>query len=309
MFSTTNQSLLNAITKKNFRMVKSILERGVDPNSGTNLYVKPLYYALKYSSTEIIKLLLKKGANPNYTTDDKSCITMMYHALHHKKNDAETIRYLLDAGVSLSLGNGNTALILAAKLWVSTEILELILKETEDINFQNQDNETALMWAALRANDRPDSLSLLLNSSKANSKLVDKKKYSALAYYLVWKEKCTIDPVLSLLMAGAPIGDPELRLVKYCSPEIQECVRIAPILKLLPHGLWKHFLVEEMGSETSESYSSEQNVRSLWKLCTKVVLKHYKDYAYNDKSSTPSSNITNVEINNVATELANSQIA
>lgn len=61
----------NAIETKNFNLVKTLLECGIDPNILNKQNLTPLHLAIEKSAYDIVKLLLENGANVN----DQSNIT------------------------------------------------------------------------------------------------------------------------------------------------------------------------------------------------------------------------------------------
>lgn len=54
---------------QNTDIVKMLLEKGADPNANAAPYQGPLYYAVSKENAEIVKLLLQHGANPDLYRD------------------------------------------------------------------------------------------------------------------------------------------------------------------------------------------------------------------------------------------------
>lgn len=64
-----NASLHYAVLKGNIRIIRLLLEKGVDPNIQGRSEIIPLYYATLKSFQEVISLLLEKGADPSIKDD------------------------------------------------------------------------------------------------------------------------------------------------------------------------------------------------------------------------------------------------
>ncbi|MBC3757317.1 MULTISPECIES: ankyrin repeat domain-containing protein [Hyunsoonleella] len=77
-----------SIAKGDFDTVKKLIDRGVDINQKSN-GMTPVMYAAKFNRTEILKLLIEKGAKLK-TKSDKG-MTAMKYAKIHKATDAEAV--------------------------------------------------------------------------------------------------------------------------------------------------------------------------------------------------------------------------
>tara|TARA_R110002049_G_scaffold274391_3_gene452323 strand:- start:61 stop:456 length:396 start_codon:yes stop_codon:yes gene_type:complete len=77
-----------SIAKGDIDTVKTLIKRGEDVNEKSN-GMTPVMYAAKFNRTEILKLLIDKGANLK-TKSDKGLTALKYAKLHGAK-DAEVI--------------------------------------------------------------------------------------------------------------------------------------------------------------------------------------------------------------------------
>ena len=116
--------LYETILKGDLERLSTLLNRGADPNVRYSLQSSLLWkrrgllgwkntplllVALNYNRTEMAKLLLEHGANPNVT--DKYGNTALWHAV--PLGDASLVRLLLAKGADPSVvmpGDGSTAL-------------------------------------------------------------------------------------------------------------------------------------------------------------------------------------------------------
>ena len=126
---------------------------------------------------EIVKLLLKAGADPNQINDDGQ--TPLYRAIEYtrsaiKKLDRiEIVKLLLFYGANPNIASeyGTTPLIRAAEVGV-IEIVKLLLDNNADPNHANDKGAVPLGWAA--AKGHIEIVELLLNRG-ANPNVVNNK--------------------------------------------------------------------------------------------------------------------------------------
>ena len=98
--------LINAVNSENTDLVKILLDGGADPNFRWSCYIKsPLCWAAWYSNTTIVKMLLDAGADPN--NGDYEGGTPLHRAVRATKaypysmfKGAETVEMLLGAGAN-----------------------------------------------------------------------------------------------------------------------------------------------------------------------------------------------------------------
>ncbi|TXG38735.1 ankyrin repeat domain-containing protein [Seonamhaeicola maritimus] len=78
-----------SIAKGDFDTVQKLIERGADVNERSN-GMTPAMYAAKFNRTEILNLLISKGANLKLRCSNKSYTAAKYAELHGA-DDAATI--------------------------------------------------------------------------------------------------------------------------------------------------------------------------------------------------------------------------
>ncbi|KAJ7459000.1 ankyrin repeat-containing domain protein [Mycena latifolia] len=118
-------------------IVRLLLEKGANFNAGDD--DSPLQLASEAGHTEIVRLLLDKGADVN-VGDDESPLHLASEEGH-----TEIVHLLLEKGADFNAGNDYTPLLLASGNG-HTEIVRLLLKKGADINTGNED--TPLQWAS-----------------------------------------------------------------------------------------------------------------------------------------------------------------
>jgi ankyrin repeat protein len=156
-----NQPLFVALKKKRDEVFNYLLEAGADPNSsGTAQSIKNqtvLYVALIDNKQEIIQRLLDKGADPGIT--DSGGAMPVSEQILFSRPDVELVKKLLDKtkDVNKQETNGSTLLIYAAKSQkmppdTQKEIIKMLLEKGADKKLKDKDGKTALDWAKERKN-------------------------------------------------------------------------------------------------------------------------------------------------------------
>lgn len=131
--------LYNAIISGPIDAVALLLDRGANVNTGVNIRgsLTPLGLAVHAKSTITMKLLVERGANPNFTLKDGR--TLLYQSLMDGSYDLAGL--LLDKGADLDttlesiVGTGKTEPV----LW--------LLGRGVDVNARYRRGETLLHWA------------------------------------------------------------------------------------------------------------------------------------------------------------------
>jgi len=154
------------------KMVELLLKHGADPNSNSKLQ-SPLMGACQNGYYEIVKLLVENGADINFA-DESKATALMY------ANDAKTIKYLISKGADVKAKdlNGRTLLmevVCHRKMnnTEKTEIILLLIEKGVDINavdrygFFNDQTSTALDKATTR--EQPKEIISLLRSKGAKT--------------------------------------------------------------------------------------------------------------------------------------------
>ena len=127
------------------------VEKKIDAGGDVNGKFKSDYYtrhmirwAAERANGEVVKLLLKKGADPNVGSESDSPLLAAVKAA-----SAESVQALLDAGARIDPKsyNGETPLMVAARQG-SGDIVKLLADRGADVNAQLKDGNTALHLAA-----------------------------------------------------------------------------------------------------------------------------------------------------------------
>lgn len=169
-----------AIESRNIEIVEAVIDALGDVNKTLpykSILVSPLEFAIReardmqqHSGTpvikqldpfdiELIKLLLSKGANPNYANYFGQTPLMLA-----AERSAEFAKLLLENGANVNARDqeGNTALIRAAE-WGNADSIKLLLSTGTNPNLVGRDGKTALMYAIGSGNI--ESVKLLLSYS------------------------------------------------------------------------------------------------------------------------------------------------
>jgi ankyrin repeat protein len=160
------QQLLSAIVGGDATKVQQLLD---DPNVNVNWQTSltrdsALYSAAAYDRVEIVHLLLRRGANPNITTDDQQ--TPLQLAAYF--GSTEVVEMLIAAGADVNTAetaNGHTALVAAARNG-HTEVIRMLLDAGADRSVRIKDGRVAYQVA--RQYGHLEAANLLL-SYKPNS--------------------------------------------------------------------------------------------------------------------------------------------
>jgi ankyrin repeat protein len=197
---------------QDIKRVRLLIQYGADVNVVTGQGNTPLLAGCVGSmQSEIIRLLLDKGANP-LAKNSRGETSLMRVALY---GDTATAALLIDRGVDVNLKNSNqeTALFMCARTannqmisWLlrngaDADILdsykatalsyavvvcdmpaiEAIIKKTKNINLLDVDGMSFLMWAAYNETDRPEIVQLLLDNG-ALPQVKNEKGQTALSW-------------------------------------------------------------------------------------------------------------------------------
>jgi ankyrin repeat protein len=127
-------------------MVVQLLAAGTDVNApATAGAIAPLANAVQFGHPEIVRLLLKAGADPDAAIADG--MTCLMFAAQTKQSDK--LAALLEAGAAVDRARpgGDTALMLAASSGNAAGLLAL-LKAGAAVNAANDEGVTSLMYAS-----------------------------------------------------------------------------------------------------------------------------------------------------------------
>ena len=171
-----NTPFLNAAFRNDLEIIK-LLSKNVNNINHTNKKGETaLMLAVQGNASEVVKFLIEKGADINAT--DKKGNNLSYYLVNtysqrNKKSFNEKLETLKTLGYNFSTPQEN------GKTWYhfaveknSLELLELASKLKLDINAKNSDGNTALILAAMKAQD-DKILKYLLNHGANKSETTD----------------------------------------------------------------------------------------------------------------------------------------
>ena len=187
--------LIDAVQQGNAPAVRVLLAEGADVNANRSGW-PALMYAAGNGKTNIVKLLLDKGANieakniygstaliiaaynghadvvtlllakgANIEAKDNDGNTALANvALSFGREDVNMVKLLLEKGANIDAKNknGETALMLAA-MEGRAAVVKLLLDKGTDVNTKDNNRNTALMWAASPSAGYAEIVKLLLD--------------------------------------------------------------------------------------------------------------------------------------------------
>ena len=145
----------------NLEIVKLLVKFGADVNAGAE---KPLFAAATKGHVEIVRFLLESGADPDAPKPNRSW-TALHTALVTSNPEIATI--LIDAGADVNAVSetGATPLMVAVK-WGYTEIVERLLAEGARTDPVNPQGFSALRLAQVEG--KADIFRILIQSGATN---------------------------------------------------------------------------------------------------------------------------------------------
>jgi ankyrin repeat protein len=155
--------LLNAIKKGDELLVEKLLQRGGNPNLTDDCGIPIIDYAADMLRPDLIKTLIKSGANVNAIDDrpgfhneppllwliDSFSIQLPLSDSGDTDKFYDSVKLLIENGANVNLhgeGSNDSALISAVKIRQS-RLVELLIDAGAEINFQD-DGRTAYSYAA-----------------------------------------------------------------------------------------------------------------------------------------------------------------
>lgn len=157
----------NTDATKGLELMKLLLARGADPNSGgrSGGYAMPLITAIQNNKKEMVALLLENKADPN-KSDRYGSYSPLYSALQYRNKDIITL--LVDKGADVNKANreGMTPLTQAVQNAYDSsarEIAALLIDKGAKINARDGRGLTALQSAVVGYNTNRDTVTFLLS--------------------------------------------------------------------------------------------------------------------------------------------------
>ena len=152
-----------AVKVQDHTQAEELLKDGADPNAGNKFsdIHTPLTVAIRANDVEMVRLLVKYGANVN----DKSCYNNSFLADAVGQGNLEIVKILVEAGANVNHKTYFGSPIQAALREGNTEIVDYLLERGADI-------ESHTNWA--RGNSTPIFDALAAGDSESVQKLIDK---------------------------------------------------------------------------------------------------------------------------------------
>ena len=166
--SLAGEILIDAAgSERDIKTVKELLGNkglNVNINISTDAGMTALMNAAHWENTDIVKILIEKGANLDFQ-DDYGHTALMY-TLYNK--DIDTAKMLIEKGADLDIQDSrkDTVLMKAVRKG-NNKLAELLIEKGANLNLKNNDKETALTLAVGKGNSR---LTQLLMEKCADTK-------------------------------------------------------------------------------------------------------------------------------------------
>jgi ankyrin repeat protein len=138
------QDLFIAVNRGDLTSVRSLLQRGADPNARNGLQFTPLFIAAASGQTEVIEALLQAGAKRDAPSPYGTALT--FAAL---SGSVPSLKLLLARGADINpfRADGITVLMMVSRIG-DAEIVRELLRRKADVNAKDSDGATALIFAA-----------------------------------------------------------------------------------------------------------------------------------------------------------------
>ncbi|KAL2816298.1 hypothetical protein BJX63DRAFT_430305 [Aspergillus granulosus] len=204
-------ALIASIKSGNYRGVEQALLDGADVNEaifdGSSVWANPLMLAISRRNKEVIKTLLKAGADVNKVAPDLIFGNVMIRAVC--SGDMDIVRILLEEGTGVDVnklieGRKYGSALIAAAYVGDMAIVNLILRAGADVNLQAIGGEDgSALISATRNGDRGIIKQLLKAGADVNLQVTHGTFCCALSAAICYGD----DDVVSLLLeAGAQIN-------------------------------------------------------------------------------------------------------
>jgi ankyrin repeat protein len=155
-FTGCVSSLVPAIASGDTARVSQMLDAGADVNAklthnelGNTLNASPVLFAALRGQTDVVKLLIEKGARAANSGVDVKVDVLLTASMY---GNTETVRWVLDQGTDIHScsGDGGTALILSAKKGHSA-CVSLLLSRGADAGRMDNAGKDAYQYACERS--------------------------------------------------------------------------------------------------------------------------------------------------------------
>lgn len=174
--TTAERAFVSAAEKGNIKLVRFLLDQGIDINSTNDENANALMLASFNGHHEIALLLLQK--NIDVTRQDRGGFNALILACETKSPNITLVQKIIESGANINATSkrGATALMTAAKIG-HLGIVKLLLEKGANIDATNTDhNITALIWAA---NEGHRAIVEFLLEKGANKNIMTYNNYTA----------------------------------------------------------------------------------------------------------------------------------
>lgn len=259
------KQFFDALDDNNIDIVNDLIARGVNVNAKNEIGRSALLIAItkklyveKKNYTDIIKLLIKSGADVNEI--DRHKVSLLMKAIEND-NDKDIIDILIKAGADVNKLDkyDNTALMISSRR-NDIDITKMLIEAGADVNKVNKNDATALTFARSRnianilinAGAFVDKESLVINAvKKGHSEIVELMIEKGVDVNIIYdfnktllmtaielgdkenarfKDQAKIDIVNSLIKAGANVHvkyrDGKTLLMKACEKGYYDIVNL-----------------------------------------------------------------------------------
>ena len=168
-----NQALFSAAGKGDVAAVTQSLAGGANPNYAQlpNL-LTPLMAAAQNNHPDVIRLLIKHGANPNAVSRDGNNTTALMYAVEGD-GTLESVKALVEGGADVNArhgGWGYSALSRAGR-YNGKQVVGYLIERGADVNIAGSNGATPLAWAKQDGND--ELVALLRRAGAKESEVAD----------------------------------------------------------------------------------------------------------------------------------------
>lgn len=136
--------LMHAICCQHTELAEYLIKLGADVNKPNAMGLTPLMIAVEAKSIQNIKLLIKYGANVNAV--NQNGMTAIIIAVI--KNNVKMAKVLIKKGANLT--QENRSLVMFAVHHNNMELMQLLVENQAELNFQNDQNFTPLIIAIVK---------------------------------------------------------------------------------------------------------------------------------------------------------------
>lgn len=215
---TVGMSIHEAVLNRDTAAVEALIASGTDLDEFSDQYRRtPLMLACEYPSLPMVELLVKGGADVNYTSgnEETAVLFLITKAVSNfgrgmsrdLKDVIKMLRKLVDGGLNINApanADRDTALHLVCQAGyladLNLNLAEEIIESGADVNTTNHDGQTALMAFCAQGDETKFALAELLLDNGADTTYVDKRGNTALIYAAGNGNKMSAKRMVGLLL-------------------------------------------------------------------------------------------------------------